>query len=362
MSIFSCCEREDETKYLHPCDCPSARFNCYSEAVHPTLQGFQEFSNSSAGITPSSPPRRYKKKVDYYVINNGEAKGVSITTEEEEEVGDYYIDGEGDCDYTDYWRWKKVTTRSLTGCTLVESYNPTDLLCTDTLNESTLSWNRTCVDNSQDPVFGDSCSGLSNISTTVSGSNPTLTVTSTTTQNLNRVATTAQSRDDQVGSSTTFRDMVPGTGGGFLSCTDDNTTTTTTTGTYVQTSNRSITLSEEDTEDDAIARETPVSGNTCTSTWETRSTGFSWLKRTSGYTIVCGNLIAGLEYEVKPVIKKRTAVIGSYGEWEDVTVTPVTFTATGTTETIDESGEPIPLDHIQGYEYGIFGVSIEKTA
>lgn len=362
MSIFSCCVREDETKYLHPCDCPSATFSCESESVYANLRGLSEFSNSSEGITPSSPPKRYKKKVDHYVINNGEAKGVNITTESEEEVGDYYIEGEGDCDYTDYWRWKEVTTISLAECTFIESYNPTDSLCTQTLNESTFLMDQVCEDNSQDPVFGDSCSGLPDISTTVSGSNPTLTVTSTTTKILNKVVTTAQSRDDQAGSYTTFRDMVPGTGGGAFQCTDDNTTTTTTTGSYVKTFNRSITLSEEETEDYAINRETPVSGNYCSSIWETRSTGFSWTKQTSGYTIECNWLITGLEYEVKPVIRKRTAVIGSYGEWEDVTVTPVTFTATGTTETIDQSGGPIPLDHIQGYEYRIFGVSIEKTA
>jgi hypothetical protein len=73
-------------------------------------------------------------------------------------------------------------------------------------------------------------------------------------------------------------------------------------------------------------------------------------------------LVVGLEYEVKPAIRRRTAVIGSFGVWEDVTVTPVTFTATATTETIDQSGSPIALDHIQGYEYEITGVNIEKTA
>jgi hypothetical protein len=362
MSIFDCCEREDETKYLHPCYCPSAAFYCTSESVSPTLQGVSEFSDSSAGITPSSPPKRYKKQVDDYVINNGEAKGVSITTEVEEEVGDYYIDGEGDCDYSDYWRWKEVTTRSLAECTFIESYNPTDSLCTRTLNESTLSWNENCDDNSQDPVYGDSCSGLLDISTVVSGSNPTLTVTSTTTKNQNRVVTTEQSRNDQVGTNTTFRDMVPGTGGDFLSCTDSNTTTTTTTGSFVKTFNRSITLSEEDTESDAIGRETPEEGTSCSSLSETRSNGFSWVVRTSGYTIECSNLAVGLEYEVKPVIRKRTAVIGSYGAWEDVTISPITFTATDTTKTIDNGGDPIELDHVQGYEYQITGVNIEKKA
>tara|TARA_R110000751_G_scaffold305228_1_gene421473 strand:+ start:73 stop:300 length:228 start_codon:yes stop_codon:yes gene_type:complete len=74
------------------------------------------------------------------------------------------------------------------------------------------------------------------------------------------------------------------------------------------------------------------------------------------------DLVVGLEYEVTPSIRKRTAVTGSYGAWEDVTVSPTSFTATATTETIDNSGNPIALDYIQGYEYEITGVNIEKKA
>jgi len=76
----------------------------------------------------------------------------------------------------------------------------------------------------------------------------------------------------------------------------------------------------------------------------------------------CSGLIVGLEYEVHPSIRKRTAVIGSYGAWEDVTVAPTSFIATATTETVDQSGSPIALDHIQGYEYEITGANIEKKA
>jgi ribosomal protein L18E len=65
---------------------------------------------------------------------------------------------------------------------------------------------------------------------------------------------------------------------------------------------------------------------------------------------------------VTPSIKKRTAVIGSYGAWEDVTVSSTSFTATDTTKTIDNGGDPIELDHVQGYEYQITGVNIEKKA
>jgi hypothetical protein len=120
-------------------------------------------------------------------------------------------------------------------------------------------------------------------------------------------------------------------------------------------------LSEEDTEQDAIDRETPTTGTSCSSLWETRSTGFTFTKRTSGYTIQCSSLTIGVEYRVTPEIRKRTAVIGSYGAWENVTVTPTIFTATATTETIDNGGNPIDLDHVQGYEYEITGARVNPT-
>ena len=133
-------------------------------------------------------------------------------------------------------------------------------------------------------------------------------------------------------------------------------------GTYTQKNNlvQTYTLSNIDTATDAEERATKVVGTSCSSLLETRDTGFSWIKRTSGYTIECSNLAVGVEYEVIPSIRKRTAVIGSYGAWEDVTVSSTSFTATATTETIDSSGNPIALDHIQGYEYEITGVNIEK--
>jgi len=120
-------------------------------------------------------------------------------------------------------------------------------------------------------------------------------------------------------------------------------------------------LDFEDTEADAEARATGVAGTSCSSRWETRNTEFDWIKRTSGYKIECTSLIVGLEYTVTPAIRRRTAQDDGSGTWEDVTVTPVDFTATSDTETIDNgAGDFIPLDSIQGWEYEITGVNIEK--
>ena len=42
MSIFTCCEREDETKYLHPCGCPSASVGCESEMIQAEVGLFSD--------------------------------------------------------------------------------------------------------------------------------------------------------------------------------------------------------------------------------------------------------------------------------------------------------------------------------
>lgn len=69
MSIFTCCEREDETKYLHTCACPSVQLITSSEKRDLSLCGHSEY-----GSTPSSPPKKYlteKKTVD-----GGQSNGI----------------------------------------------------------------------------------------------------------------------------------------------------------------------------------------------------------------------------------------------------------------------------------------------
>lgn len=299
MSIFTCCEREDETKYLHTCGCPTASFTCESEEISANLCGFEEPSEFV-----SSPPLKYLILTS---VGSGTLNG-------------YFPDLSG-CDRCS-GRLQVQTIFSGSGTI---TYSSVD--CSQTTSGSAQrvdnSW--TCERDYSVPGCGaDAYSTVAH-----SGNGVQSDIRNTPRWNgvpqssTVRVATPAQSQPELILTNT---------------------------------------LSGEDTEENAIARGTPVSGTSCSSLWSTRSTGFSWVKRTSGYTIECDDLVVGVEYEVKPAIRKRTAVIGSFGAWEDVTVTPVTFTATATTKTIDQSGEPIPLDHIQGYEYEITAVSIEKTA
>lgn len=281
MSFFECCERLDESKYLHLCACPSATFDCESSEQDAELCGFSEFTDEP-GIVASVPPKKYRTKVSSEDHN-------SITTCSE-------------------------------ACSAPQTI-------VSGIPSRTRSFDADCN-------FDDGVGGLFQTdfySCILSPCSSSLSFSQNTFTGLNGNA-------QEVATSTTSK--------GFDS------------GSIVYLT----TLSVEDTETDALNRATPSAGTSCSSIYETRSTGFSFTKRTSGYTIACVDLVIGYEYEVTPAIRKRTAVIGSFGAWEDVAVTPVVFTATATTETIDDGGDPIDLDNIQGFEYEITSVNIEKTA
>lgn len=307
MSIFVCCEREDETKYFHTCECPSATFSCESETINPTLCGFSEFSGN--GISPSTPPKKYRQKD----INWSQ----------------YDFSFYSCCFDGSSYSTKLSTSLSLSnGFVSSTTYSSSDCSIQTSNGSPCPNGEWTGSSRSPDPCeseFGN-ISGCCSDSGLISTINSTTSITQASSYSINHSGACSPSLKERLDKS------------------------------------KSTVLSVQDTESDAIARETPVSGTFCTSTWQTRSNGFSFIKQTSGYTIDCDRLVVGLEYEVKPAIRKRTAVIGSFGEWEDVTVTPVTFTATATTKTIDDGGDPIELDHVQGYEYQITGVNIEKKA
>ena len=294
MSIFTCCERADETKYLHPCGCPDASYTCESESISPSLCGFEEINKS--GFTPSSPPLKYRR--------------MDIVG-----TGAYVL--ESTCDGTSYNNFE--STRSGT------SYCERGILdCTKVPSVSSVIDSfqfRSCVDGAVE----DGESGVNTVST---GANVCSQGDSNWYFGLSQVATSNTSAYSLNNESNQ----------------DDERRNT-------------KTLSVVDEDDDAIARETPVDGTACSSLWSTRDTGFSWTKRTSEYTIECTDLIVGLSYKVTPTIQKRTAVIGSEGAWSDVTVSPSTFTATSDTK----SFPAVALSFIEGYEYEITGVSIEKT-
>lgn len=309
MSIFTCCERLDESKYLHPCACPSATVECESEEVNAGLCGFNEATNNG-NIQPSTPPKRYLKLT---------------------------ISGHGD--YTATW--------TCGGSPYTQAY---------TIYTGSVDYYRDCGLRGKDGTNGPVRS-IADIYSCVNGQVVPVVIGSENVifdedddaGNINGQDSWWRDYDEVVDQLTSIDELGPSTN-------PDVEETR-----YIT---RSLDPVTEDTEQDAIDRETPTAGTSCSSLWETRSTGFSFTYRTSEYTIECVGLVVGVEYEVTPIIRKRTAVIGSYGAWEDVTVASETFTATATTKTLPAVllGDDGNGEIIQGYEYEITGVHIEKKA
>lgn len=129
------------------------------------------------------------------------------------------------------------------------------------------------------------------------------------------------------------------------------------------------TISVEDTDEAVIERTTlielPNSGSISAATpntlWETRSTGASFEYQQCEFRIECKSLNIGLTYKADATVRRRTAVIGSYGAWSDVSFTPVQFVATDTDQMVpgDNGGgeaQYFTLPQVQGYEYEITDV------
>jgi len=159
----------------------------------------------------------------------------------------------------------------------------------------------------------------------------------------------------------------------------DNTTTLThgafNEGTIVSTTQKdvnfnnqvtgTIVLSEEDTEQAALDRAIeagPIIDNLRTSIWEVRTYQKEFVKQVSKYRIHLNFLKEDSHYKVTPIIQRRSLVLESgSGPWEEVEVDPFLFTATSNVHTIDDEGEMIELDHVQGYEYRMWDLTIEEV-
>jgi len=298
FDLFTCCTKADDEKYIHPCGCPTASLQFQSAEKDLFLDGFIEFENAANNVYKSSPPKKYLKCVNVY---------------------DWTITCPGWC--TTYVLKYSVVSDGVRQITF-------------DVNGNAINPPSTKIERYHNPYRN--CDG--SISITYFYRDFSLT------SNTFVQSTTLNSLQVTYNASCAGASGYPGT----------------------DTRNRSSTLSIENTEQDAINRQSAILGNENSSLWSTRSTGYYFTYRTCAYTINCSNLIIGLKYKVTPTIRKRTAINGSssginYGTFEDVEVTPYTFTATATTETIDDNGNPIDVDLVQGYQYEVTGATIEKV-
>lgn len=116
------------------------------------------------------------------------------------------------------------------------------------------------------------------------------------------------------------------------------------------------TLSDEDTEAEALERATVDAGTAETSRYELRTTGAQFLHRTVAYTATAQNLIGGARYKGCIRIQRREAYSGTVPEdadltWQDVEPDQIAeFIATATEEIV---AEDVDLPIAQGWEYRI---------
>lgn len=117
-------------------------------------------------------------------------------------------------------------------------------------------------------------------------------------------------------------------------------------------------LSEPDTEADALARATASAGTACSSIYELRTDSFSFTVRTATYSVTANNLCKGRAYEGCVRLQRREAYSGTEPEgadteWEDIEPdTIASFTATAKEMEI-ETDVALPGGTVEaiGYEY-----------
>ena len=125
------------------------------------------------------------------------------------------------------------------------------------------------------------------------------------------------------------------------------------------------TLSNPDTEAEALERATGIPGTQATSYWELRgssaSTGF--VQQSCSYTIKLGLVRPGITYIVTLTIRRRIVYSANSGipdgEWEPVTVSPEIISFTDSDPKWDSTNltytlPTVDLPLIEGWEYEIF--------
>lgn len=291
LASWSCCTRQDGSKYPQPCACPSAQLITKSSSKTATLCGFSEFIGFE-----SSPVKKYRKLT--YSHNEAETRWNCY------EATDQYL--------VDY---------SITNIyTATREYDQSDCSVSD--NEPgfvVVGQSFSFFQDFDDDLVIKECSpgliiqsrpyvqiGSSNITRDQGVNEPDANYTLIS-------AVSAQYN-------TSFSEVLPVDGVGDCTFCDGKKTVD-------RQRNRTADLSIEDTEDDALARATPAIAESMSSIYQLRTTGFSFTVRTVDYCLLCTGLVVGKSYNGSIPKQSREAVIGSTDIWSDESSDTFTFTA-----------------------------------
>lgn len=282
-----CCTRADsgslkQPPYLHQCACPFVNLNYKNFRQSASLIGFREFIDSENGILPSVPPRKYRHReatIDSMIYQDYACCGNGEDPEEFSLRSLGFVNFDGGLEYS-YYDVNGDFTESgnqqgsyqkQQGCDseLSVPFNKSIVTLEYDDTESELKISDTVINGVTHPWSGD------NVFSAAS-------------------TTTAWYKQGQLFSRNSF--ICEDTAGydGFI---------------------HKTTLSEEDTEDDALLR-APVNESTGvnTSLWEVRTDDFSFTKRTSSYYAIASNLQIGAIYVFRIMIERRPAIKNPQGE------------------------------------------------
>jgi len=297
--------------YINLCGCPSVAVVCASESKTATLCGFDEFEDLPS-IAASIPPKKYRKRV---------ANGYDTETRWSCNLA---------CSPTRVLQKKDITT---TNFNKEEVYDVDDCSILETLEEGVV------VVTNYETRFPDCGSTVKSTVTTVPFY-PGLNVGDvTSTIELKYIFNYSQ-------------DCFSGGACAGQICRQNYNEYTTT-------------LSIEDTEADALARAISISGTSCSSLYQLRTTSFSFTQRTATYTATASNLVVGVQYEGCVRIRRRQSYSGTVPPGADTAwydVEPDTIAAFTPTATEEEVATDEALPNVQGYEYEVVGAYVWPTS
>jgi len=352
---ITCCAREDQAgqpqpPYLHSCGCPSLSYVAASVKRLSRLEGFSEYIDPSAGIVASVPPRMYL------------TQNISVSRNSSSEIclcGSAYLAYSHSYEYDIAERYDAATGDYL------GVQNPPMVpgaMSTNYYSELVdVTPEPTEEEPDPDPV----------VECRVVKPGPTYEPETPA------IALGIIDVDSQTSGHFDWDDIATWT---------DGCTRTIVNQLFVTNS-----LSDEDTEANAIARATPVNGSATSAVWELRSTGIAFTYQSCTYGLIARNLIPGANYVARYYLRRRPAIKGINGyvdqngdpsEWEyadgnQSLVDEYEFTATAHQMVVPgtgtwngdadadhsiDAGEVTPLVElplVQGWEYALYRFVIE---
>lgn len=278
---FKCCTRDDGSKYVHLCKCPWVYLYAEGTSKYAVLCGFSEYTGP--GITPSDPAKRYRKKTYSFTRENYDSCCYYSPPDYIKKV--YY-------DYTHTGSLFKVY--DIADCSISNSVTPFQV-------------DRSYAYTTYEFGCGDVVESGTNDVTYYWDDGPTESTVSAT-----------QATDDY-NQTSYYNETCEGIDKKVIR-------------------NETWTLSDEDTENDALARADETSHTSKSSVWETRSGYYiDFTKKTTDYCLLCTDLMVGKAYNGEIPIQKREAIRGNYGSWTAEPAATFSFTATKSFEIVGGS-------------------------